>query len=381
MCYTRRMDFATRIETTLEALRAKGCLRVLPQTPEGLVNLSSNDYLGLLEDDALREAFYAQLSGHARLLSAASARLLTGNTPEAEALEADLAAAYGAEAALVFDSGYHANTAIVPALAGPNTLILADKLCHASMIDGIRASGCKFFRYRHNDLAHARQLLERHAKAFDDVIVMTESVFSMDGDRTDLAAFVALKRDFPNVALYLDEAHGVGVFGETGLGCAHEAGLHGAIDLLVGTCGKAWCSLGAYVICRRAVRDLLINRARPFIFTTALPPINLAWTRFVLHAFPAMAARRARLRAMGRRLAEAIRATGRACVSDSQIVPYLVGANEAAVAEAARFRAAGFHVLPIRPPTVPEGTARLRLSLTASLPDAAFDRLLGLLRA
>ncbi len=207
---------------------------------------------------------------------------------------------------------------------------------------------------------------------------MTESVFSMDGDRADLPALVALKRDFPNVVLCLDEAHGVGVFGETGLGCAHEAGLHGAIDLLVGTCGKAWGSLGAYVVCRRAVRDLLVNRARPFIFTTALPPINLAWTRFVLHAFPKMAERRRRVRTMGRRLAEAIRASGRPCGSESQIVPFMVGSNAEASAEAARFRAAGFHTLPIRPPTVPEGTARLRLSLSAALPDDAFGRLLEL---
>ena len=370
------MEFYARLAAELAALKARGVYRALPAIPPGLHNLSSNDYLGLLRDEALREAFHAQLSGEDRLLSAASSRLLTGDTAAARALEADLAAAYGAEAALVLDSGYHANTGILPALAGPRTLVLADKLSHASMIDGIRASGCKFFRYRHNDLAHARQLLERHAADFDDVFLMTESVFSMDGDRTDLRALVALKRDFPNLLLYLDEAHGVGVFGETGLGCAHEDGVAAEIDLLVGTCGKALCSLGAYVICRQTVREALINRMRPFIFTTALPPINLAWTRFVLRALPAMAGRRARLRAMGRRLAQAIRATGRDCVSDSQIVPYLVGSNDAAARAAEAFRAAGFHVLPIRPPTVPEGTARLRFSLSADLPEPAFATLL-----
>lgn len=372
------MDFEQRLAEELAALNARGCLRTLPKEEDsrGLVNLSSNDYLGLLEDVSLREAFYASLSGADRQLSAASSRLLTGNTPAAEALEADLAAAYGAESALVFGSGYHANTGILPALAGPRTLMLADRLSHASMIDGIRASGCKFFRYRHNDLAHARQLLERMAADFDDVVVMTESVFSMDGDRTDLAQFVALKRDFPNVLLYLDEAHGVGVFGETGLGCAHAAGLHHAIDLLVGTLGKALCSTGAYLICSRVVRDTLVNRMRPFIFTTALPPVNLAWTRHVLHALPGMGVRRARLRSMGQRLSEAIRAKGIDCPSDSQIVPYVIGSATAAAEAAARFRKAGFHVLPIRPPTVPEGTARLRFSLTASLREDDFARLL-----
>ena len=372
------MAFYDALARSLEALDQAGCRRALPQVPPGLVNLSSNDYLGLLEDAALRERFYAQLSGEDRLLSAASSRLLTGNCEAVQRLEAALAQAYSAEAALVFGSGYHANTGILPALAGPKSLVLADKLIHASMIDGIRAAGCKFFRFRHNDLAHARQLLERHAADFDEVFVMTESVFSMDGDRVDLNGLVVLKRDFPNVVLYLDEAHGVGVFGQTGLGCAHEAGLAGEIDLLVGTCGKAWSSTGAYVICREVVRETLVNRTRPFIFTTALPPINLAWTRFVLDAFPAMAERRRRVREMGRRLTEAITARGIACPSASQIVPLVIGSNKAAIAAAARFRQAGFYVLPIRPPTVPEGTARLRFSLTAAVDDEAFARLLAL---
>ena len=375
------MDFTARLQDGLAALRAQGCLRALPPEPRGLVNLSSNDYLGLGEDKAFREAFYAGLSGGARRLSASSSRLLTGNTTEAAALEAALARAYGAEAALVFGSGYHANTGILPALAGKRSLVLADRLCHASMIDGIRASGCDFFRWRHNDLGHLRALLERHAAAWDEVFVMTESVFSMDGDRTDLAALAALKREFPNVVLYVDEAHGAGCFGETGLGCAEEAGVLGDIDLVVGTFGKALCSTGAYAICSRIVRETLVNRMRPFIFTTALPPVNLAWSLHVLNALPQMGARRARLRAMGRRLAEAVRRSGRPCASDSQIVPWLAGTNAAAEAAAARFRAAGFHVLPIRPPTVPEGTARLRFSLTAALREEEFGRLLELVGA
>ena len=372
------MDLYERLDTELAALRERGAYRRLPVTPEGLCNLSSNDYLGLSRDEGLREAFYAQLRGEDRQLSSASSRLLTGNTAAARSLEAELAEAYGAEAALAFDSGYHANTGILPALVGPRSLVLADRLSHASMIDGIRAAGCKFFRYRHNDLGHVRQLLERHAGEYDEVFVMTESVFSMDGDRTDLRALAALKRDFPNVVLYVDEAHGVGCFGETGLGCAQEEGVLRDIDLLVGTCGKALCSMGAYVICRRVVREALVNRMRPFIFTTALPPINLAWTRFVMRALPGMAARRARLRELGRRLAEAIRETGRECVSESQIVPVLIGGNEEAAQAAERGRGAGFHVLPIRPTTGPEGTALLRFSLTADLPEEAFGRLLDL---
>ncbi len=374
------MDFNARIMTELGRLREAGALRTLPEMPQGMINLSGNDYLGLLQDEQLLAEFYAALPATSRRLSAASSRLLTGNCPEVVALEEDLAAAYGAEAALVFDSGYHANTGILPALVGPRSLVLSDKLCHASMIDGIRASGCRFYRYRHNDLAHARRLLEQHASSADEVFVMTESVFSMDGDRVDLTGLVALKRDFPNVLLYLDEAHGVGVFGESGLGCAHEAGVQGEIDLLIGTLGKAWCSMGAFVICREAVRAMLVNRMRPFIFTTALPPINIAWTHAILRAMPGFAARRARVRRMGRELAEAIRAKGLSCPSDSQIVPYIIGGNEATIRAAERFRAEGFYVLPIRPPTVPEGAARLRFSLTADLPEAAFERLLAIVK-
>lgn len=375
------MNFEIRLTEALARLRQGGNLRMLPQVPDSVINLSSNDYLGLLTDEALLDAFYAQLPRASRRLSAASSRLLTGNVPEAIAFEDALCQAYGSEAALVFDSGYHANTGILPALVGKKSLVLADKLCHASMIDGIRASGCTFYRYRHNDLGHARTLLERYASIYDEVFIMTESVFSMDGDRVDIPQLVALKRAFPNVVLYLDEAHGVGVFGETGLGCAHATGLHQEIDLLVGTLGKAWSSMGAYLICSQVVRNTLINRMRPFIFTTALPPINLAWSRFVLEALPSLQARRERLLVMGERLAETIRQQGTVCVSASQIVPYVIGENIKAMALAKRFREAGFYVLPIRPPTVPEGTARLRFSLTAAVPDVAFERLLELVQA
>lgn len=371
------MDFYNRLTTDLEALRGAGCYRTLRFLPENLVNLSGNDYLGLLNDVAFREAFYETLSGENRNLSAASSRLLTGNVPVAIELEETIAAAYGAESALVFGSGYHANTGILPALVGPKSLVLSDKLNHASMIDGIRASGATFYRFRHNDLAHARTFLERYAQAYDEVFVMTESVFSMDGDCTDLDALVKLKADFPNVILYLDEAHGVGVFGETGLGLAHAKGVHQSIDILIGTFGKALCSTGAFAVCSKVIRNTLINKMRPFIFTTALPPINLAWSLYVFNALPKMQARRAHLHSMGERLVATIRARGVDCVSESQIVPYVIGSNEDAIAEAERFQKAGFYVLPIRPPTVPRGTARLRFSLSADLSEETFNRLLG----
>ena len=372
------MKFFDRLTSDLTTLREAGNLRTLRLLPEDTLNLSGNDYLGILNDTAFREGFYDSLTGEDRKLSAASSRLLTGNVPAAVALEEALTQAYGTEAALVFGSGYHANTGILPALVGPKSLVLSDKLNHASMIDGIRASGATFYRFRHNDLAHARTFLERYAAEYEEVFVMTESVFSMDGDCTDLEALVKLKHDFPNVVLYLDEAHGVGVFGETGLGLAHAKGVHHEIDLLVGTFGKALCSTGAFVVCSSVIRETLINKMRPFIFTTALPPVNLAWTLYVFRALAGMTARRRHVLSMGQRLAEAIRGKGIACVSASHIVPYVIGENDATILEAQRFRQAGFYVLPIRPPTVPRGTARLRFSLSAEIAEADFERLLTL---
>lgn len=373
------MNLFERLNQELEQLRHQGSYRHLPVVPEGMVNLSGNDYLGILEDRAFREAFYAQLSGEAAQLSAASSRLLTGNTAAAIELERFLAQAYHAEAALVFGSGYHANTGILSALAGPKSLILSDRLNHASLIDGIRASGATFYRFRHNDLEHCRSYLEKYAKSYDEVFVVTESVFSMDGDCSDLKALITLKHDFPNVVLYVDEAHGVGVFGERGLGVAVAEAVHQQIDILVGTFGKALCSTGAFVVCSAVVREILVNKMRPFIFTTALPPVNMAWTLYVLRALPKMQARREHLRKMARQLTQAIIEKTGCCVSTSQIVPYVLGSNEAAIAEAQRLQSAGFYVLPIRPPTVPAGTARLRFSLSAGITDEAFERLLAVL--
>ncbi len=362
-----------RLEAQLAVLEAQGNLRRLPEIPPGMVNLSSNDYLGLAADAALRDEFFATLPPGVPM-SSSSSRLLSGNTEACRALEALLAETHRAEAALVFNSGYHANTGILPALADARTLILADRLVHASLIDGIRLSSARHLRYRHNDLDHLERLLAEHAAAYETVIVVTESIFSMDGDRADLPALAALKRRYPNLMIYLDEAHGVGVRGERGLGCAEEAGVMDEIDFLIGTCGKALASEGAYVICRRIIRDYLINTVRPFIFTTALPPLNLLWTAFIIRRLPQFADRRTRLAALSKQFSTAIGSP-----SDTQIIPLLIGASAEASARAAAIRRHGFYVLPVRPPTVPEGTSRLRFSLTADLATETLDRLIAVI--
>lgn len=346
-----------------------------------MLNLSSNDYLGLASDLRLREQFFDETPNAQRLMSASSSRLLTGNFPAYEQLEATLTQLFHGRAALLFNSGYHMNIGILPALADAKTLILADKLVHASMIDGIRLSSAKYLRYRHNDLAHLQQLLTQyHADDnYERIIVVTESIFSMDGDETDLAALVALKQQFAKVMLYVDEAHAIGVRGQQGLGCAEQYGVIDAIDFLVGTFGKAVASVGGYLICDPIIRDYLINRMRPLIFSTAQPPICMAWTQFMLNQIVHMQAQRQHLAALSQSIQQGIQAKGFACPSTSQIVPVIIGDSTATVSKAQQLQTAGFYVMPVRPPTVPQGSSRLRICLNTQFETADLTQLLDLL--
>ena len=346
-----------------------------------MLNLSSNDYLGLASDLRLREQFFDVTPNAQRLMSASSSRLLTGNFPAYEQLEATLTQLFHGRAALLFNSGYHMNIGILPALADAKTLILADKLVHASMIDGIRLSSAKYLRYRHNDLAHLQQLLTQyHAdENYERIIVVTESIFSMDGDETDLVALVALKQQFAKVMLYVDEAHAIGVRGQQGLGCAEQYGVIDAIDFLVGTFGKAVASIGGYLICDPIIRDYLINRMRPLIFSTAQPPICMAWTQFMLNQIVHMQAQRQHLAALSQYMQHGIRAKGFVCPSTSQIVPVMIGDSTATVSKAQQLQAAGFYVMPVRPPTVRQGSSRLRICLNTQFETVDLMPLLDLL--
>lgn len=359
--------------------RAEHCGKTLQTEGRAMLNLSSNDYLGLATDEALRMEFLQTLTPENFLPSASSARLLTGNFPAHEALEQELAHRFGRESALVFNSGYHMNLGILPAVCDARSLILADKLVHASLIDGIRLSGARCIRFRHNHYDQLEQLLERHHRDYERIVVVTESLFSMDGDEADLRRLVALKHRYPNVLLYVDEAHAIGVRGPHGLGCAEEQGCLADIDFLCGTFGKALASVGGYIVCSQLVRDYLVNRMRPFIFTTALPPVNLQWTLFLFRQLDRWSDARAHLQRLSNRLATALRERGYDCPSTSHILPLTVGESEAAVRKALELQRKGFYVLPVRPPTVPEGTSRLRLSLTAALTDEEIDRLIAAL--
>lgn len=344
-----------------------------------MLNLSSNDYLGLATDEELRREFLQTLTPETFLPSSSSSRLLTGNFSAYRRLENELTSLFGTEAALTFNCGYHANTGILPVVSNAQTLILADKLIHASLIDGIKLSAAKSIRYRHNDYAQLERLIQENHEKYERIIIVTESIFSMDGDEADLTTLVRLKRTYASVLLYVDEAHAFGVRGLRGLGCAEEQGCIADIDFLVGTFGKALASSGAYIVCSHVVREYLINKMRPFIFTTALPPINVEWTLFLLKRLPAWGALRQQLSLVSDRLREALKQKGYACPSTSHIIPLIVGVSSSTIALAEVFQRKGFYVLPVRPPTVPEGTSRLRFSLTAAIETAEIDQLIEII--
>ena len=371
------MNAIEQMQQELQLLKEHSNLRRLPEIVHDgrdvivggrrMLNLSSNDYLGLASDRKLREEFLSTLTPDTFLPTSSSSRLLTGNYTVYEELEAELVQLFGTEAALVFNSGYHANTGILPAVSDNLTLILADKLVHASLIDGIRLSAAKCIRYRHNDMLQLARLLEEHHAEYRQIIIVTESIFSMDGDQANLPELVQLKHKYDNVLLYVDEAHAFGVRGKQGIGCAEEANCIGDIDFLVGTFGKAAASTGAYIVCKQVIREYLVNRMRTLIFTTALPPVNIAWTLFVLRRLVGMQDWREHLAHISRMLREALEEQGYPCPSVSHIVPMIVGPSADTILRAAALQRHGFYALPVRPPTVPEGTSRIRFSLTAAI--------------
>ncbi|WP_336937690.1 8-amino-7-oxononanoate synthase [Acinetobacter modestus] len=341
-----------------------------------MLNLASNDYLGLAADLSLREEFLDTLKIERALFSSSSSRLLTGNFAEYEQFENSLSKAFG-RAALLFNSGYHMNIGILPALCDSKTVILADKLVHASMIDGIRLSTAQYVRYRHNDLQHLEQLLQKYHQdeQIERIIVVTESIFSMDGDETDLAALAQLKRRFAKTMLYVDEAHAIGVRGEQGLGCAEQYGVLDQIDFLVGTFGKAIASVGGYIICDSIIRDYLINKMRPLIFSTALPPISMAWSDFIFNKVLSMQKQRQHLAEISQYLQQAVIAKGFSSPSSSHIIPIIVGESQAAIEIARHVQQQGFYAMPVRPPTVPQNSSRLRISLTSLVQKTELEQL------
>ena len=363
---------------------------------ERYVNLSSNDYLGIGASD-LQSGFGSWLNNEAwtlykpygvsaesqtrtmfcrteaaempfnhLLMSNPSSRLMTGNSIEYDLLERHLSHMYNDRGILILGSGYHANTGVLPALTGKNDLIVADKLIHASLIDALQLSDASHQRFAHNDMGHLDTIISKNIDKYKNIWVVTESVFSMDGDRADLTVLHDLKKRY-GVKLYLDEAHGFGVFGPNGEGLAAEMGLSDCFDIIICTLGKAMASTGAFVVSDTLTREVLINRMRPLIFSTAMPPINILWTLYLLLQHEELSFRRKRLRS--------IIATLNGSHNATQIMPVMAGSNQAAMTMTETFRENGFWVTPIRYPTVPQGSARIRISLNPGLDDNDINKI------
>lgn len=329
-----------------------------------LLNLSRNDYLGLAAKTPIS---LSQLSTQS-FSGSTSSPLLTGYSIQTERLEQQLATDYQRESALVFNSGYHMNTGICGSLCNQNTLIIADKLVHASIIDGIKLTGLPFIRFRHNDLNHLEKILETKASSAHCIIVIVESLYSMDGDVCDLRSLVEIKKRYPQTILYVDEAHAVGVRGIKGLGLAEETGTIKDIDILCGTFGKALASMGGYVVCDQVIKTILVNKCRSLIYSTALPPLLHEYTYHLWNHMKTMTEARKSLNDKSALLRQKFVSMDLPMPSESHIIPWIIGANDQTIALAEQLQNLGFYVLPIRPPTVPIGKARLRFSLTASMP-------------
>lgn len=343
----------------LDKLDNSGNLRSLKNISEidFKINLSSNDYLGVSKKNIPRPKGNSFGSG--------SSRLLTGNFPEYDLLEDELEKLYG-NSALFFNSGYHANIGILSALCGKGDLILSDKLNHASIIDGIRLSNADNMRFKHLDYVHLENILQNKRGQYERIFIVSESVFSMDGDEADLRKLVEIKNKY-NCFLYLDEAHSLGVRGTRGLGLAEEQDLIQDVDLLVGTFGKAMNSIGAFVVCDPIIKNYLINKMRSLIFTTALPPIVVSWNYIMLRTIMKMKIEREHLMTISNKLRNKLIELSIKTDGSSNIIPVIVGDSQKCVNLADYLQKKGFLVFPIRPPAVPVGTSRLRLSICADM--------------
>jgi len=340
------------------------------------VNLCSNDYLGLAQSDALRAAVLDSVREAPRVGGTGS-RLLSGHARVWDEIEQEFAIFAGTQAALYFGSGYAANVGLLTSVLRKDDVAFSDELNHASLIDGIRLSGARKVIYPHLDLNALEATLRTHANEAGSArrFVITESVFSMDGDVAPLAEMRALSDRF-GAGLILDEAHATGVHGPSGRGIAVAAGPAPDAVGVTHTCGKALASAGAFVCGSVALREHLINHARTFIFSTAMPPYMAGQIRAALRIAQGMDAERSALLARSQSLATDLRTQGYDTAgSQTQIVPVVIGGNEEALAAAEFLQAQGFAVRAIRPPTVKEGRARLRLSVTSAITTGQLQRL------
>ncbi|SEG46047.1 8-amino-7-oxononanoate synthase [Paenibacillus sp. UNC499MF] len=379
------MNAMSWIEKELDILAGESLERTLTDTAasrslpghlirgeETLLDLTSNDYLGLSRHPDIADSMRRALLEECGSGSTAS-RLLSGNRSPYRELEAELADWQRKEASLVFANGYMANLGTVSALVGRGDAVFSDRLNHASITDGILLSRAEHIRYRHNDMEHLEHMLRRSGKARRKLIV-TDSVFSMDGDSAPLHKLVELKHNYGTM-LMVDEAHAEGVYGTDGEGLCHAMNVHREVDVIMGTFSKAFGVYGAHVTGSRPLISLLVNKARPLVYTTALPPSIVAGIYRALGIVRTSHDRRRHLRELSGRFRQRLAQAGLNVVpGDSPIVPLIAGSSGVALCMSEALQRHGIAAPAIRPPTVPAGSARIRFSLSAAHTDAVLTK-------
>lgn len=368
------MKMDQRILTELADLESRSQLRQLEAARD--IDLGSSDYLGLASDPRMKHTVREALDAAPRVASTGS-RLLSGHDEVWTALENDFACWVGAEAALYFTSGYAANIGLLSAIVHPEDIVFSDSANHASLIDGMRLAKGRRIIFPHLDLNALEDELRRNQSISGARFIVVESVFSMGGDRAPLRDLAVLAARH-HAELIVDEAHATGVCGPDGSGCVAEAGLAGRVFATVHTCGKALAAAGAFVCGSEPLRRFLINRARTFIFNTALPPYFASQVSAGMHLAADAETERTHLSGLSAFLRDKLERNGfDTAGSNSHIVPIVLGSNDTALAFASRLQARGYGIRAIRPPTVPPGSARLRLSLTAKLSQRVLADLAG----
>ncbi len=370
-----------RIAEELKKLKENHQLRTIPNVEgksdgkivvDGIeyINFASNDYLGISTKCELKEEF---LCNNQSFLSSASARLLTGSSIEYLELEKTIANLFGKEAALIFNTGYQANLGVISALIGKGDVVFSDKLNHASIIDGMKLSSGDFYRYKHLDYENLEKLLTEKRSKYKRAIIVSESIFSMDGDKADIDRLIAIKNKYDCI-LMIDEAHAFCAYGASTIaGVCYEKD----VDIITATFGKAVGSFGAFCVSSELIISYLINKARSFIFSTSIPPLNIAWSNWLLtEKLEYIKKQKNKLEHLVKAAHAALKLQGFETVSCSHIIPILIGDNEKTVKISEILRANGYYIPAIRPPTVPNGTSRLRISLTADCKLDDFEKVL-----
>ena len=343
----------------LNALKSANNFRKLKYCDLSLINFSSNDYLGLANDSELLKEFYSQYTPK---LSSSSSRLIDGSYSEVMELEKELESIYR-KPAILFNSGFDANSSILETFYNKNSLILTDRLNHASIYDGILNSKAIFMRYKHLDMEALEKLLLKYQNIYDDILVVSETIYSMDGDMVDLKKLIELKKKY-NFSLMIDEAHSYGVYG---YGIAKQLDIVEDIDFLIIPLGKGGGSVGAYVVCSQLSKDYIVNKSRKFIYSTALPPINNMWNLFILKKMPLFKEKIEKLQEIKEYTLKLLKENHIKTTSSTHIISIIIGDNSKIIDISNKMEEKGFLLYGIKEPTVPKGTARFRISLNPSL--------------